>query len=91
MKIRIAIWATAGAFVVAFWSLYFVLYRIYPGRLEVPWALVDLTMPIALLRHYAMSMYFALLVNAVTYALVGVFMEMLWRLHKQHPLRRFAS
>ena len=91
MKLRIAIWAMAGALVVAFWSLYFVVYRIYPGRLEVPWALVDLTMPIALLRHYAMSMYFALLVNAVTYALVGMFVEVLRRLHKQHPLHRLAN
>jgi hypothetical protein len=91
MKLRIAIWAMAGALVVALWSLYFVLYRINAGRLEVPWTLVDLTMPIALVRHYAMSVYFVLLVNAATYALVGAFGEILWRLYRQHPLRRLAN
>jgi hypothetical protein len=90
MKLRIAIWAMAGALVAALWSVYFVFYRTH-SQFGVPWALVDLTMPIALVRHYAMSVYFVLLVNAATYALVGTFGEILWRLCKQHPPRRFAN
>jgi hypothetical protein len=90
MKLRIAIWAAAGALVVGFWSLYFILFRIYPGRFAVPWALVDLTMPIALLRHYAMSVYFALFVNACTYALAGLLVETLRRRYRQHPPHRLA-
>lgn len=93
MKLRIAIWAAAGAFVVAFWSIYFVLYTTHPSQFEVPWALVDLTIPVALVRHhthYAMSIYFVLLVNACTYALIGALVETVWRRYKQHPLRRVA-
>jgi hypothetical protein len=94
MKLRIAIWAATGAFVVAFWSHYFVLNTTHPGRLEVPWTLVDLTIPIALLRHashYPMSMYFVLFANACIYALVGAFVEIPRRLYRQHPPRRFAN
>jgi hypothetical protein len=90
MKLRIAIWAMAGALAVALWSLYFVFYRTH-SQFGVPWVLVDLTVPVALVRHYAMSVYFVLLVNAATYALVGALVEILRWLYKQHPLRRLAS
>jgi hypothetical protein len=91
MKLRIATWATAGAFAVAFWSLYFLLNTTHLGPLAVPWVLVDVTMPIALLRHYAMSVYFALFVNAATYALVGACVEMLWRRYRLHLPHRIAG
>ena len=90
MKLRIAMWAAAGALAVAFWSLYFILFRTHPGQFTVPWVLVELTIPIALLRRYAMSVYFVLLVNAATYALVGAFIETLWRHYRQHRPQRFA-
>jgi hypothetical protein len=50
------------------------------------WTLVDLTMPIALIRHYhfAMSVNVVFLVNAATYALVGTAGEIMRR-HYKHP------
>ena len=45
-----------------------------------------LTCPIALARHYALSFYFVLLVNAATYALAGTIVETMRRYHKQARL-----
>jgi hypothetical protein len=43
------------------------------------WTLVDVTCPIALARHHALSFYFVLLMNAATYALVGTIVEAMRR------------
>ena len=75
MKLRIAIWASVGALVVVFWSVYFS--AMHPA--PTPWTLVCLTCPIALARHYVLSVYLVLLVNAGTYTLVGVVAEVWWR------------
>ena len=75
MKLRIAIWAVAGALVVLSWSLYFMA---VPGNpLGNLWALAYLTCPIFLARSYPhpISVYFVLLVNAATYALIGMVVE----------------
>jgi hypothetical protein len=77
MKSRIAIWACAGAFVVVFWRLY--LSATFPTPLGTVLPLVYLTCPIALVRHYALSFYSVLLVNAATYALVGMVVETIRR------------
>ena len=72
MKFRIALWAIAGAIVVVFWTLY--ASATFPAQLtaeRLVWALVCLTCPIALARHYAISFYWVLFANAATYALVG--------------------
>ena len=82
MKSRIAIWASMGALVVLFWRLY--MSATFPIPLGVVWTLVYLTCPIALARHYALSFYFVLLVNAATYALVGMLVE---TVRRQHPTR----
>ncbi|HZD76499.1 MAG TPA: hypothetical protein VE218_05805 [Acidobacteriaceae bacterium] len=98
MKLRIAIWTAAGALVVVFWSFY--LSATHLSRFAPVWTFVDLTMPIALARHYhvAMSVNVVLLVNAATYALMGTVVESMWRHYKhRHPLtslgkpRPFAS
>ena len=75
MKLRIAIWASVGALVVVFWSLYFS--ALHPA--PPPWTLMSLTCPVALARHYVLSVYTVLLVNAGTYALVGAVAEIWWR------------
>ena len=76
MKIRIAIWATAGALIVVFWSLYFaVTHQNLSGAGGAGWALVCLTCPIALASRHALSIYLVLLANAATYALVGAIVE----------------
>src|SRR5262245_28723892 len=78
MKSRIALWAAAGAVVVVGWTLY--ASAISPAPLDrgpFPWLLVCLTCPIALARHLPLSVYWVLLANAATYALVGVTVEMI--------------
>jgi hypothetical protein len=77
MMLRIAIWATVGALVVIGWTLY--LAATFPTPLSAPAALVDLTCPIALLRHYPLSFYVVLVGNAATYALVGAVVEIIRR------------
>jgi len=77
MKLRIAIWADVGALVVVLWALY--ISATSPTPLGNLWALVYLTCPIALARHYALSFYFVLLINAATYALAGTVIETMRR------------
>jgi hypothetical protein len=83
MKLRIAIWTGVGALVVAFWSLYFSVTSTTP--LGIGWAVVYLTCPIALARHHSLSVYFVLLTNAATYALLGSVVETM-RQHYQFRL-----
>ncbi len=85
MKIRIAIWASAGALVAIFWAIYVVSTRTntlaIPGVLST---LADLTCPIMLLRHHAVSLGLVLIANAATYALVGIIVESIK--HRSHRL-----
>lgn len=81
MKSRIAIWAAVGALVVVFWAIY--IQATIGTPLQNPayshgvgWALICLTCPIAAAgRHHPQTIYFALMVNAATYALVGAIVE----------------
>lgn len=81
MAHRAAIWAVFGALVVVAWTLY--ISATSPAPLGVLQTLVYLTCPVALARHYALSFYFVLAVNAVTYAIIGAVVETmriyLWR------------
>jgi hypothetical protein len=73
MKLRITVWGLAGAAVVGLWSLYFMT---HPPHHEVPWILLDLSCPIGLLRSRPMSVYLVAAVNAGTYALAGLLVEL---------------
>jgi hypothetical protein len=84
MKLRIAIWAGMGALVVVLWTLY--ISGASPTPPAVMWTLAYLTCPIALARHYALSFYFVLPVNAATYALAGTIVEIVRRHYKQARL-----
>ena len=75
MKLRLSIWAGAGALVVGFWTLYISMTA--PAPHGTMWTLAYLTCPIALARQYALSFYFVLVANAVTYALVGGVVEVI--------------
>jgi hypothetical protein len=85
MKLRIAIWAGMGALVVVLWTLYISGPSPTPPP-AVMWTLAYLTCPISLARHYSLSFYFVLLVNAATYALAGMIVETIRRHYKQARL-----
>ena len=75
MKLRLSIWAGAGALVVIFWTLY--ISATAPTAHGTMWMLACLTCPVALARQYALSFYSVLLTNAATYALVGAAVEVM--------------
>jgi len=80
MKLRIAIWATAGFLVASGWAVYFfVASKDHPIEPIVS-TLVRLTCPVAIIgSHYPVSLYLALLANVATYALMGLAVEILRR------------
>ena len=87
MKYRIAIWAVAGFLVAGFWALYF-----FPTASDIianqpaMWALALASCPIefaSLYFGFAISVYWVLLANAITYALIGATVEALR--HKLQP------
>jgi RsiW-degrading membrane proteinase PrsW (M82 family) len=87
MQSRIAIWAIAGALVVGMWSIYITTTLSNPlGRGGVGRALLFLTCPIAIASNHPQSFYFVLIVNAATYALVGVMVEMTRRFYQTRSL-----
>jgi hypothetical protein len=78
VKYRIAIWASAGFLVAGCWALY--AYATTPPALtsaDPILTLVRLTCPISLLSFYPLRLYWVLLANAATYALVGLIVETL--------------
>ena len=86
MKNRIAIWGLAGFLVAGFWALY-ALASTPPalGPSDPMSTLLLFTCPIGLLRSYPLSVYFVLVANAATYALLGLVVETLRRrLHHAH-------
>ena len=78
MKYRIAMWASAGFIVAGCWAIY-ALATTPPGLTSADpiMTLVRLTCPIALLSFYAIRLYWVLVANAATYALVGLAVETL--------------
>ncbi len=80
MKYRIGAWASAGLLVAGFWAIY--------GIVSKPPALtsadpilpfIRLTCPITLAGFYPLSLYWVLVANAATYALLGLIVETLRR------------
>ena len=83
MKYRIAMWASAGLLVAGLWNLYALATFPVPMTSEpIVWTLVRLTCPMAFASfhfHFPVSIYWVLLGNAATYALVGLIVETLRR------------
>jgi hypothetical protein len=81
MKYRIAIWASAGFLIAGFWALFAI--ATFPStseRMWDAWPPICLTCPIAIAgRHHPVSIYEAVAANTVTYALVGLIVEILRR------------
>ena len=78
MTRRVGMWASAGFLIAGSWALY--------GLAKAPPAitsadrivtLVRLTCPITFLSSYPLGLYWVLLANAATYALVGLIVETL--------------
>ncbi len=84
MKYRIGIWAGVGFLVAGCWALYAL--AATPPAMTAADPLVNLvrlTCPIALLSFYPIRLWWVLLANAATYALVGLIVEtMRQRPHK---------
>ena len=80
MKYRIAMWASAGFLVAACWALYFAM-RSKDNPIEpIVWTLAALTPPVVLAGfpfHFGISLYWVLVANAATYALLGLIVETL--------------
>jgi hypothetical protein len=83
MKLRIAIWASAGFLAAVFWALFAI--ATFPStseRMRDVSILMSLTCPVSIAgMHYPISLYEALAANTLTYALVGLIVEAL-----RHPL-----
>jgi hypothetical protein len=81
MKYRIVMWSGAGFLVAGFWALYFFPTAPIPITSTEPmWTLARLTCPIVFASfyfHFPVGVYWTLLSNAATYALVGRIMETL--------------
>jgi len=79
MKYRIAVWASAGFLVAGCWALYAI--ATFPStneRMREVWTLISVTCPIAIAgMHFPISLYWTLVANAATYALVGLIIETL--------------
>ncbi len=76
MKFRIGIWASAGLLIAGFWAFY--AFASTPPALtsaDPIVLLVQLTCPIAFVGFYRLGLYWVLLANAATYALVGLIVE----------------
>jgi hypothetical protein len=84
MKRRIAVWACAGFLLAACWGLY--AFAAGPEQFIMSMkeplmqALVFVTCPVSFAgRYFAISLWWALAINAATYALIGVIAETLRR------------
>ena len=82
MKYRIAVWVSAGFLVTGCWALYFAM-RSKDSPIEpIVYTLGFLTQPFVLVSfyfHFPLSVYWVLVANAGTYALVGLIAETLRR------------
>jgi hypothetical protein len=80
MKYRIAVWAGAGFLVAAGWAIYAAA-RAFPVTSFDPIVtLISLTCPVAFASlhfHFGVSLYWVLVANAATYALLGLIVETL--------------
>jgi hypothetical protein len=83
MKHRVAMWASAGFLVAGFWAIYAFASTPPPITSADPiLTLIESTCPVlfaSLHFHFGVSVYWSLLANAATYALVGLVVETLRR------------
>lgn len=78
MKRKIAFWALAGFIVAAIWAVAAKAAGGWPQSSTI-WLLVDVTCPIALLRQHPLSLDLVLVINAATYAVLGLSIQLIRR------------
>ncbi len=80
MKYRIAMWASAGLIVAGCWGVYFARASKYNPIEPIVKTLVRLTCPVAIAgQYFPISLYWSLVANAATFALIGLIVETLRR------------
>jgi hypothetical protein len=80
MKYRLAVWAGVGFLIAGSWAVYFAMASKEKPIEPIVSTLVRLTCPVAIVgRHFPLSLYWVLIANGATYALVGLFVESLRR------------
>ena len=80
MKYRIAMWASAGLLVAGGWGLYFARVSKDIPVATIVYTLARVTCPVAIAgEHFPLSLYWVLVGNVATYALVGLIVETLRR------------
>ena len=84
MRNRIAIWAAIGFIVAGSWALYAALSPSAIQQTQSLWIIARITCPITFASHLPLSLYAILIINAVTYGLIGLIVETL-RAHKNQP------
>ena len=78
MRYRIAMWASAGLWVAGCWALLFAATSKENPIEPIVYTLVHITCPIAIAGSYfPLSLYWVLVANGVTYALIGLLVETL--------------
>ena len=80
MKYRIAIWATVGFLVAGGWAVYFTMANKDNTINPILNSLAGITCPVGMASmyfHFPISLYWVLIVNAATYALLGLIVETL--------------
>ena len=79
MRLRIALWASAGFLVAGGWALYF-MWASKDDPIRLMYTLSQITCPIAIAGSYfPISLYWAVVANVATYALAGLIVESLRR------------
>jgi hypothetical protein len=89
MKLRIAIWAGMGFLVAGWWGLYFAEANKDNPIEPLVYALAGLTTPVAAIvssLKFPVGLYWVIVANAATYALVGLIVETLRRHYKHTGL-----
>ena len=87
MRYRIAMWAIAGFLLAGFWALFAIAtFPSTPERMRDMWTVVCITCPIAIVgMHSPISLYVALVANAVIYGFIGLAVGALRKqLHPAH-------
>jgi predicted cobalt transporter CbtA len=75
MKRRIVMWAVVGLVVAGFWAIFAL--PASTERMREAWPLVSITCPVAILgERYPIALYEALITNALTYAIIGLIVEL---------------